>query len=209
MTILLVVAAVVIALTFLYLRNSLVVKVTPVVQRAILKQAEWIKLVPVKEPQWSDPGKIEAMTGELAVEGFTAAGDYSVDELAVLLRLMVNTSDGVTANIHDHPKGGIWAELVTRYEDGSSATATTLPDKGVPRPEWLKTLRLPGASPAQLCRELVRTRPQGPVRTVTAADAAHEFAQTYFTYMAWLKNRQLSADDVLKMVEKAKTGVHR
>ncbi|MCX5787736.1 MAG: hypothetical protein NTX64_04385 [Elusimicrobia bacterium] len=209
MTTLWIVAAFVVLLAaVLYLRKALVVKVTPVVQGAILKQNESITLVLVKDAQWSDPERINRMTRELAAEGLAVAGDYSVDELAVLLRLMVNTANGVTANIHDHPKGGIWAELVTRYEDGSSATATTLPDKGVPRPEWLKTLRLPGASPAQLYRELLRTRPHGPVKIVALGDAAHEFEQTYFTYMAWLKNRQLSAAEVLMMVEKAKLRDH-
>lgn len=185
-------------------RKKVLEQATPAVRQAILKQADSVTLQRADSPQWRQAAAIEGMANELAGEGFSDAGTFTVDKMpGVLVRILVNPGANVSANLYDHPQGGAWAELVTRYEDGSAATATTLPDKGVPRPMWLKTMRLPGATAAQLYRELVQGRPAGAMRPAMAANAAQEFEQGYLSYMVWLKNRDLSGADVMRMVQKA------
>jgi hypothetical protein len=185
-------------------RKKLLEQATPAVRQAVLKQADSITLARTESPQWRQAAAIEGMTNELAGQGFSDAGTFTVDKMpGVLVRILVNPGANVSANLYDHPQGGTWAELVTRYEDGSAATATGLPSKGVPRPDWLKTMRFPGASATQLYRELVQGRPSGAMKPAMAANAAQEFEQGYLSYMVWLKNRDLSSADVLRMVQGA------
>lgn len=205
MTYLLVAVAVVAVLAafFWKVRVKVVSQATPAVRQAILQQPDTVTLTRSDSPQWRNIAMIEGLANELAGAGFAEVGTFSVDKMpGVLLRMMLNSGANVVANLYDHPKGGTWAELVTRYEDGSWATATALPDKGVPRPDWIKTFRHPGASAAQLYRELIQQRPAGAMKLITSANAAADFEQGYLSYMTWLKNRDLSSVDVLRMVQK-------
>lgn len=193
----------VLAIFFWKVRVRVVSQATPAVRQAILQQPDTVTLTRCESPQWRNVAMIEGLANELAGDGFTEVGTFSVDKMpGVLLRMMVHSGANVVANLYDHPKGGIWTELVTRYEDGSWATATTLPDKGVPRPGWIRTFRHPGASAGQLYRELVQQRPAGAMKVITAANGAADFEQGYLSYMTWLKNRDLSSVDVLRMVQK-------
>lgn len=205
MTYLLVAIGVIAALAIFFwkVRVKAVSQATPAVRQAIFKQPDTVTLTHSDSPQWRNVAMIEGLANELAGAGFIEVGTFRVDKMpGVLLRMMVNSGANVVANLYDHPKGGIWAELVTRYEDGSWATATTLPDKGVPRPDWIKTFRHPGASAAQLYRELVQQRPAGAMKVITAANAPADFEQGYLSYMTWLKNRDMTSTDVLSMVQK-------
>lgn len=184
-------------------QRELLRSVLPEIQAAFQRQPDRLRLQRVEKPEWKRAQTIEEMTRALAGEGFEDAGTFSVDAMpGVQVRLLAKPEDLMMACVYEHPRVGAWAELVTRYEDGSAATATTLPDMGVPRPPWLKSFRFPDASAAELARRLASERPAGAMKRVSAADAPGEFERGYAEHMAWMKNRSLDLNDVRRMAER-------
>lgn len=192
-----------VAVLLIIVRSSLSSRLQPAVTKAVQIQPDSITLTAVLAPPWRNLPAIEGMTNALMGVGFVDAGTHTVDKMpGVYVRILVKGDECVSANLYDHPKREPWAELVTRYADGSSATATGLPDLGVPRPEWIRTFRLPGRSAVDLYRELVKQRPAGVMKPASPANAVQEFETGYVCYMTWLKNRELSSSEILAMVAK-------
>ncbi len=193
----------------LVMRRMVAAKAAPAVRQAVLKQPDSVTLARAANPPWRNLAAVEGMTSALMQVGFVDAGTYTVDAMpGVIVRILVKADESVSANLYDHPKREPWAELVTRYADGSSATATSLPDLGVPRPDWIHTIRHPGAGPVDLYRDLVRQRPAGAMKQISPASAEQDFETGYVSYMTWLKNKQLSPAEIVAMVarRKAATG---
>jgi hypothetical protein len=174
----------------------------PAIRHAFLVNPDMIVLARTKDPNWTRRELVEAMTAELLAEGFQDAGVFSVDKMpGVLVRLMIGPEQDATAAIYDHPKVGAWADITSIYDDGQIITATTMPDTGMPRPEWLKFFRFEGASAAQLYQRLLKARPAGQLRMIASDEAPRQFERTYFQHSTWLKQRDLSLDDLQKLVD--------
>jgi hypothetical protein len=169
--------------------------------KAIHAQPDWINLKRVSFPQWTDANGVQAMVRPLLADGFVSAGIYTPDKMpGVMIDMLVKPTDFLAAHVYDHPKAGSWIEIVTRYEDGSSATITTLAATGLALPPFVSTIRADKAPADQLAQRLVRERKPGEMKAVTAETVIREFEENYAKYMLWRKNTQVTAEELTKIV---------
>lgn len=169
--------------------------------KAIQVQPDWITLSRVSTPQWKDESGVQAMVRPLLANGFASAGVYTPDKMpGVLIEILVKPTDCLAAHVYDHPKAGSWIEIVTRYEDGSSTTITTMAATGLGLPPFVTTIRADKAPGDQLAQRLVRERKPGAMKTVTAATVVREFEENYAKYMLWRKNTNVTSQELTKIV---------
>ncbi|MGH7462066.1 MAG: hypothetical protein ACREMA_13730, partial [Longimicrobiales bacterium] len=164
-------------------------------RKALDQQPDRITLVPGKAPI-----KPEARSALSALErrGFERAGSFEVREMkGVLLHLLVKTMESAVAVVYEHTKAGVWADLSTRYADGSSYTITSSRiGGGLDDRPGHKMVRSPGQPPAMLAVRLMKDRPSGQMQQISAAEFARVFEQAYAESTAWRKGKGLTAEEV-------------
>lgn len=115
----------------------------------------------------------------------------------VNLHLLVKAEDCMVAVVYEHAQAGVWADVASRYEDGSSFTVTSArAGAGPDEMPGHRSVRAPGQPPAALALRLMKERPAGQLQRIPAAEAARAFEQAYEESMAWRKGRGLSAAEV-------------
>ena len=164
-------------------------------RKAMRGQPDSITLMP-----GGSPGRPEARSALESLErrGFRPAGSFVIPEMQNLpVHFLAKEEESAIAVVYEHPKVGVWCDLVSRYVDGSTITVTNAKMGGglESRPEHV-TIRTPGLTPAALHIRLLRDRPAKPLRTVRAEEIPGVFAQAYAQETAWRKGRGLSADEV-------------
>jgi hypothetical protein len=169
-------------------------------KQAVDAQPDGIKLSRISTPAWQD-ADVQQIISALRATGFADAGVYSVDMMpGVKVAILVKPEDCVAAHVFEHPKAGTWIELVTRYQDGTSTTLTTLPSTGQKQPAWLTTMRTAKAPAGDLVRQLIRDRRPGAMKPVSAEQAPREFEEGFAKYMSWRKNTPMTAEEVAPTV---------
>lgn len=164
-------------------------------RRTISKQPDTITLDPSSRVP-SPPA--QAILDGLRTAGFDDAGGFVVRELALLpVHFMVKPSDTVTAAVYEHRVAGVWYDLYTHFEDGTSLTYSTARLGGGldPRPGH-PVVRLPGLAPTALLARFLAARPAGAMKPVSAAAAPDAFVRAYAESAAWRKQHGVSADEV-------------
>jgi hypothetical protein len=146
------------------------------------------------------PHKPEAATSVTSLErrGFERAGSFEVPEMKGLhLHLLVNTQESMIGVVYEHPKAGVWSDVASRYEDGTSFTVTsTQLGGGLEERPGHATMRAVGQPPAALAMWCLKQRPAGQLKRVTTADVVQVFEQAYAESMTWRKGKGLSAAEV-------------
>jgi hypothetical protein len=146
------------------------------------------------------PVKPEALTAVSSLErrGFERAGSFDVLEMkGVKLHLLVKPPESVVGVVYEHPKAGVWADVSSRYADGTSFTITSArAGHGLEKQPGHVSVAAPGQPTAMLALRLVRERPAGALRQITAAEFPGVFQQAYADSMAWRKGKGLSAEEV-------------
>jgi len=169
-------------------------------KKAVEAQPDRVALGRIISPEWQD-ASVAPIISSLAAAGFTDAGVYSVDKMpGVKVAILVKPADCVAAHVFEHPQAGIWIELVTRYQDGTSTTLTTLPATGQNQPSWLTTIRAGNAPAAELVRQLIQDRPARAMKSISAEQAPREFEEGYASYMLWRKPTPMTADEIAPTV---------
>jgi hypothetical protein len=169
-------------------------------KQAAAAQPGNITLSRISTPVWQD-ARVQQIISSLRSAGFADAGVYSVDKMSgVKVAILAKPEDCVAAHVHEHPKVGIWIELVTRYQDGTSTTLTTLPSTGQKQPAWLTMMRTDKAPAADLVRQLLHDRRPGAMKPVSAEQAPREFEEGFAKYMLWRKNTAMTAEEVAPTV---------
>jgi hypothetical protein len=169
--------------------------------KAIEAQPDWITLNRVSTPQWKEASEVQAMVRPLVTAGFTSVGVFTPDKMAgVLVQLLVKPEDYLAAHVYEHPKAGMWIEIATGYEDGSSATITTAAATGLSLPPFVTTIRAEKAPSDQLAQRLVRERKPGAMKPLTAATVVREFEENYAKSMLWRKNTKVTPQELTKIV---------
>lgn len=141
---------------------------------------DFISLVHAREPRWRNARAIALADHELNAAGFAEAGTYLVHQMPELtVGLYALPNECVYAVLYDHPTSGFWAELVTRYHDGSLANFTTLEPMDVEVPEGSLYVAAPGYSVAELWQRMKSERPVKPMRECSSATAAKDFERGY------------------------------
>ena len=171
-------------------------------KKAVEAQPDQITLSRISSPAWQD-SSVGQIISSLHAAGFTDAGVYSVDKMpGVKVAILAKPEDCVAAHVYEHPRAGIWIELATRYQDGTSTTLTTLPSTGQNQPAWLTTIRAGKAPAAELVRQFIEERRwrSGVMKPVSAEQAPREFEEGFARYMSWRKATPMTADEVAPTV---------
>lgn len=95
-----------------------------------------------------------------------------------------------TPIVYEYPRAGIWLDLVTRYEDGTSVTFSTSPRGGTldPRPGCEK-VNEPGGEPGSLWKRFIAERPDRPRAEHTAENFVALFEKAYADEIDWRNSR--------------------
>jgi len=169
-------------------------------KKAVADQPDRIALHRLAGPDWQDPS-VEEMIASLRSAGFQEAGVFSVDKMpGVKVAILVQPQDAVAANVFEHAQAGVWIELVTRYQDGTTTTLTTLPSTGQNQPSWLTTMRSGNAPAAELVRQLIHDRPIRAMKAVSLEQAPQAFEEGFARYMSWRKATPITADEIAPTV---------
>lgn len=170
-------------------------------KKAVDVQPDGIRLNRIATPVWDDAG-VQQIIASLRAAGFADAGVYSVDMMpGVKVAILAKPNDCIAAHVFEHPKAGTWIELVTRYQDGTSTTLTTLPSTGLKQPAWLTTMRSAKAPAGDLLRQFMRDRRPGAMKSISAEQAPRDFEDGFAKYMQWRKATPMTAAEAAPTVK--------
>lgn len=90
-----------------------------------------IHLEPAPSPVWQDPAEVAASVDAMRAAGFDHIAIYSVPEMpGVQLQAFCNAPEALYGVVYEHPQAGVWADIVSKYENGDSITASNAPMGG-------------------------------------------------------------------------------
>lgn len=156
--------------------------------QAMAPQPDRIFLVRVAEPRWRNPQPHESADRQLSSAGFVEAGVYLVREMPELtLAMYAHPAESAYAVLYDHPRSGFWAEFVTRYDDGSIVTYSTLEPMDVDMPTGSVHVAAPELSLGDLWKKMLAERPKQAMRPCDRGRAAQDFERGYAEAVAYHK----------------------
>jgi hypothetical protein len=165
---------------------------------ALAQQPDRIHLQPGGPDSWKHPISARKIAEALGSRGFADAGVHTIPEMpGVVVQLMANVKDGLYAAVYEHPQAGIWFDLVSRYQDGTSVTySTSLPTALKPRPGH-PTVNLPGIEPLALLDRTLAQRPRRTLKPASPEQAVHVFEQGYADSIDYRKQVGISTGEVV------------
>ncbi len=164
-----------------------------------------LHLVKRESVDWKDPDAVRQLVDPLLALGFQDGGLYETQELDYLrLHSLVYPSESVYAVVYEHEKAGVWTDLVSRYEDGTSVTyATTAQGGGLDQRPGHSISRHPELGPEALYRKLLAERPQRPLKQIAPTDFKPTFEKAYADEMDWRNSRGGPTEEELRAVAAA------
>ena len=173
-------------------------------RRTLAKLPAFVSLLRVENPDWTNPEAIRQQTEPLLACGFEDAGVYAVDKMpGVLIRMMCQPHTGVAAHIHDHPRQGSWSEMVTRYEDGSTQSVSTLAPTGMKHPEWFRKIQAEKTIPTdQIYKRYIAQRRQDGIKVVPVEGIVREYEEVYHRLALWRQEAGISPQEVARVAVK-------
>ncbi len=180
----------------LLVKNSAVL--SEVGKRALARVPQQVALQKTEFPKWTDEAAVEQQAAPLRKEGFNDLGVYTVSTVSgVMIRIMAQPKTYVAAHIYDHPTSGSWTEFVTRYNDGSSHSLSTLPPTGMDHPDWFQKIQADTNTPTdQLYRQFLTQREWHGIKPVAPDDTIREFEENYAKLAAWRQQRGITPQEV-------------
>jgi hypothetical protein len=171
--------------------------------QALAKQPDTIQLVACDKSYWRDEAAADRLAGVMLAAGSLDAGTYRIPEIpGVVVRLIGNPRDRISAYVYEHPRAGHWVELVTRYPDGTSFHVSTSRTAALnPRPGH-PVLQLGGMDPASAWKQMLASRPAGTPSPVAVETMAREFVAGYAEFMAYRKSVGISTGEVVRIATK-------
>jgi hypothetical protein len=171
---------------------------------ALASQPDELHLEPAPNHVWSNNAAVTGISEPLAGHGFTEAGTFEIDAMPdAFVRFLVSPAEGLCCAIYEHPKIGVWFDLYTRYEDGTSTTFTTAKPSGLDRQPGFTTVNAPGASAETMYRRILKERKPGTYTEITASNVVPLFEDAYKREITWRKGKGISGAEVAR-VEKAR-----
>jgi hypothetical protein len=171
---------------------------------ALAKQPDTIHLEPASPDAWRDAENARRASDALSALGFEETGTFRIPELpGVTLKLLAHAGESMHAAVYEHPVAGAWFELFMRYQDGTSATFSTLRPTGLNDRPGHPIVNVVGADPRSLFEQAKRGRMLGALAQARAADAVHTFESGYAESMAWRKAQGISRGEVIKVAKRA------
>jgi hypothetical protein len=145
-----------------------------------------IRLLPVLGAKW-DNADAEALAAGLPGLGYQEVGFFDLDLMGGLrLQAWVHSDSGLYAVVYSAPQAGIWSDVVTKYEDGTSLTYSNSVHGGkLKQRPGRENVYFKGLGTDELHGKMLAERPVRPTRRLTAADFAPDFERAYAEEMAW------------------------
>jgi hypothetical protein len=191
-------------LAYLLMRRAGRQALAEVGRRAVTKLPEFVSLSRVQSPVWTNEELVRQQADPLLRCGFQDAGVYTVDRMpGVLIRMLCQPQAGVAAHIYDHPRAGSWIEMVTRYNDGSTHSVSTLPPNGMKHPDWFRKIQADKAMPTdRIYERFLPLRQQHGIKTVATGDVVREFEEVYHKLALWRQETGISPQEVAHVAVK-------
>ena len=167
--------------------------------QALNKQPDSIHLERRDPSAWKNLAQVRQIVQPLCSRGFVDAGVHSIREMpGVLVQMLAHPGEGFYAAICEHPKAGIWFDLVSRFQDGTSITfSTSQPTALAPRPGH-PSVNLHGMDPIAVLDKALAERPKGWRVAVSPDQAVSVFEQAYAESIAYRKQTGITAGEVVK-----------
>lgn len=165
-----------------------------------------IRLRPIAEPTWSDSAAIVEQVEALKGFDFSDVGPFEiVDFPEVRLQGLVNSSKTITAIVHDHPEWGIFLDLQTIYQGGSTYCQTNSHrhDRLDQQPGHEFIYVDTNGVPARLARFLAE-RPDRPMRRVAPVEFVAEFERDHADMVDWRFAQGIMSDREIRDLNRAK-----
>jgi hypothetical protein len=148
--------------------------------QAMVDPPDHISLARMSEVRWRNPVAREAANRQLEGAGFVEAGLYVVHEMPQLtVALYAHPGESAYGVLYDHPRSGFWVELVSRYQDGTIASYSTLEPLDVDVPTGSSHVSAPELRPGDLWKKMLAERPRKPLRPCSRNHAAADFERGY------------------------------
>lgn len=166
---------------------------------ALAKQPDRIGLQRAVPTAWKNSAAPGAIAAVLSSRGFEDAGVYTVPEMpGILVQLLADSREGVYAAIYEHAQAGIWFDLVSKFQDGTSVTYTTSPATGLkPRPGH-PSVNMRGSETVAVLNKMLAMRPKRPNSGASVGMAVSFFEQAYAETIAYRKRVGISTREVVK-----------
>jgi hypothetical protein len=147
-----------------------------------------IRLVPVSGASWDDADDgAAALAAPLAGLGYEEVGFFDLDIMGgVRLQAWAHPDLGLYSVIYKSPRAGVWCDVVTKYEDGTSLTYSNSAHGGkLKQRPGRENVFFKGLGTELLHQKMLAERPDRPTRRLTPADFAPDFERAYAEEMAW------------------------
>ncbi len=168
--------------------------------RAIDKQPDEIHMIAAPDHAWTNQAAVNAYAQSLSALGFSDAGAFTIDVLPAATRFLLKKPDDVYAVIYEHPKAGVWLNLVILYENGGSMTLTTTPDRGLEKRPGHPTLHAPGATADELYAMTQKLLNEPKRKALMPSSIIGEFERAWADGVKWRKSRGMSATEAISIL---------
>jgi hypothetical protein len=148
-----------------------------------------IKLERLPAVDWQQPDKAASLIEPLRQVGFGQVGSFAIQPGDVSLMAFCRPSDSIYAVVYQHPKAGVWLDLITRYQDGSRITYCTQRDTQLDRPQHTVVGFHEGVPTGELLSRLLAERPTKPTESISAEAFVEHFERAYAESMDWMMAR--------------------
>jgi hypothetical protein len=173
-----------------------------VAKRAGERVPNEIHMIPSTMIMWRDQDKWCEAYNALESRGFRHAGNYRVQEINVDVQFLIHDAKCAMACIYNHPSAGVFMDIVTRYDDGSSVTFANRAASGLDQHPQLQNRFLGDIHPSELIEHALADRPVKPMREIHDADLVPDFCRVWKEYKEWRNKRGTSAEEVERIYER-------
>jgi hypothetical protein len=173
-----------------------------VAKRAGNRVPNEIHLEPATMIMWKDEDKWREAYNALESRGFRHAGNYRVPEIGVDVQFLLSDQDRAMSCIYNHPAAGVFMDIVTRYDDGTSVTFANRAASGLDQHPQLQNRFLGEIPPAELIERALHERPQQPMRVIREEDIVPDFCRVWKEYKEWRNKRGTTAEEVERIYER-------
>lgn len=161
-------------------------------------------------PSWENAEAVAGQVESLPALGFVEGGTYQVEELpGFTLQAWFQLPRAVTAVVYEHPKAGVWTDLVTRYRDGTSATFhNRTGGVGVDHSPGHTIENFPNVNTREIYEHFLDRRPDRPAVVPTADEFVERFEKAYADEMDWRNSRGgATAEEIRRMAQLSGTTI--
>ncbi|GEM_PF-2396349 len=127
-----------------------------------------VRLRPDNNYEWRDQAQVHAVGDELAERGFTRIGTFNSEPTTVPLEAWHDPQQSIYATICEDADTGIWLDVLSLGEGGSSYTVSSGPGDQFVRPSEFQLEHLPGGTPTDVLSRFFENRPDCQARPTSA-----------------------------------------